>query len=119
MPEKRIVLRNCEVINPKQMSTYLERDGFKALKKALNMMSQQQIVEEIKASGLRGRGGAGFPCGLKWEIANKASEGEKFVICNDKVANHFKHWLLCITACLFVLCKCTIFFCKLKCMINC
>ena len=82
MPEKRIVLRNCEVINPKQMSAYLERDGFKALKKALNMMSQQQIVEEIKASGLRGRGGAGFPCGLKWEIANKASEGEKFVICN-------------------------------------
>jgi len=82
VPEKRIVLRNCEVIDPKQITTYLDRDGFKALKKTWNAMSQQQIIEEIKASGLRGRGGAGFPCGLKWELASKAPGDEKYVICN-------------------------------------
>ena len=82
MPERRIVLRNCEVIDPRQISTYLERDGFKALEKARHTMSQQQIVDAIKESGLRGRGGAGFPCGLKWELARKASGDKKYVICN-------------------------------------
>jgi len=82
VPENRIVLRNCEIIDPKQITTYLDRDGFKALKKAQTGMSQQQIIEEIKASGLRGRGGAGFPCGLKWELASKAPGDEKYVICN-------------------------------------
>ena len=82
MPEKRIVLKNCGVIDPKVITTYLERDGFKALKKALDEMYPEQIIEEIKASGLRGRGGAGFPCGLKWELARKAQGDEKYVICN-------------------------------------
>jgi len=82
MPQKQIVLRNCEIIDPKQITTYLKRDGFKALKKALAGMTQEQIIEEIKISGLRGRGGAGFPCGLKWELARKAQEEEKYVICN-------------------------------------
>ena len=82
MPQKRIVLRNCGVIDPKRIATYLDRDGFKALKKALAEMTQEQIIEEIKASGLRGRGGAGFPCGLKWELARKAQGDEKYVICN-------------------------------------
>ena len=82
MPEKWIVLRNCGVIDPKRITTYLDRDGFKALKKALAEMPPEQIIEEIKVSGLRGRGGAGFPCGLKWELARKAQGDEKYVICN-------------------------------------
>jgi len=82
VPEKRIVLRNCGVIDPKGIATYLDRDGFKALKKALDEMTHDEIIEEVKASGLRGRGGAGFPCGLKWELARKAQESEKYVICN-------------------------------------
>jgi len=81
MPENRIVLRNCEIINPGRISTYLARDGFQALSKARNM-KQDQVIEEIKASGLRGRGGAGFPCGLKWELAKNAPGNEKYVICN-------------------------------------
>jgi len=82
VPEKWIVLRNCGVIDPKRITTYLDRDGFKALKKALAEMPPEQIIEEIKVSGLRGRGGAGFPCGLKWELARKAQGDEKYVICN-------------------------------------
>ena len=82
MPEKRVVLANCGVIDPEDITTYLARDGFRALKKALGEMTQEQVIEEIKASGLRGRGGAGFPCGLKWELARKAQGDEKYVICN-------------------------------------
>jgi len=81
VPEERVVLKNCGVINPKDIATYIDRDGFKALKKALKLTGQK-IIEEIKASGLRGRGGAGFPCGLKWELAQKAPGDEKYVICN-------------------------------------
>jgi NADH:ubiquinone oxidoreductase subunit F (NADH-binding) len=79
--EKRIVLKNCGVIDPKDIASYLAVDGFKALQKALKLPSEQ-VIEEIKASGLRGRGGAGFPCGLKWELASKAPGDEKYVICN-------------------------------------
>ena len=82
MPEKRVVLRNCGVIDPKRISTYLARDGFKALKKVLGEMTPEQVIAEIKASGLRGRGGAGFPCGLKWELARKSPRDEKYVIAN-------------------------------------
>ena len=82
MPEKRVVLRNCGVIDPKRISTYLARDGFKALKKALGEMTPEQVIAEIKASGLRGRGGGGFPCGLKWELARKSPRDEKYVIAN-------------------------------------
>ena len=82
MPQKLIVLRNCGVIDPKDITTYLDRDGFKALKKAIDELTCEQVTEEIKASGLRGRGGAGFPCGLKWELARKAQGDEKYVICN-------------------------------------
>jgi NADH:ubiquinone oxidoreductase subunit F (NADH-binding) len=81
VPEKRVVLQNCGVIDPKDIAGYLAADGFKALKKALRL-EPEQIVEEIKASGLRGRGGAGFPCGLKWDLARKAPGSEKYVICN-------------------------------------
>jgi len=82
VPEQRIVLKNCEVIDPSGITSYLDRDGFKALQKALDEMSPEQVIEEVKTSGLRGRGGAGFPCGLKWEMANKAPGDSKYVICN-------------------------------------
>ena len=64
MPEKRIVLKNCELINPGDINTYLERDGFKAWQKTQSEMSPDQVIKELKDSVLRGRGGAGFPCGL-------------------------------------------------------
>jgi len=82
MPEKRIVLKNCGIIDPRCITTYLDRDGFKALKKAMAEMTPEEVIEEIKASELRGRGGAGFPFGLKWELARKAQGDEKYVICN-------------------------------------
>ncbi len=82
MPEKKVVLRNCGVIDPKRITTYLGRDGFKALKKALSEMTPEQVIAEIKASGLRGRGGGGFLCGLKWELARKSKGDEKYIIAN-------------------------------------
>jgi len=82
MLENRVVLRNCEVVDPRNINTYLDRDGFKALLKAQTKMTPERVIEEIKASRLRGRGGAGFPCGLKWELARKAGGNEKFLICN-------------------------------------
>ena len=82
MPEQRIVLRNCGVIDPGDITTYLARDGFAAWQKAFSGMSPEQVIAEVKTSGLRGRGGAGFPCGLKWELARKAPGDEKYVICN-------------------------------------
>jgi len=69
MPEKRIVLRNCGVIDPKRITTYLARDGFVALKKVLDRMTREQVIEEIKTSGLRGRGGAGLPL-RRWVITS-------------------------------------------------
>jgi len=82
LPEKRVVLRNSGYINTSDISTYLARDGFKALTKALKTMTPEQVIEELKSSGLRGRGGAGFPIGMKLEMARKAVGQEKFVICN-------------------------------------
>ena len=82
MPQERIVLSNCGVIDPRRIDTYLGRDGFQALGKARREMTPEAVIGEVKASGLRGRGGAGFPCGLKWEGARKAPGDEKYVICN-------------------------------------
>ena len=82
MPEKRIVLKNCGIVNPDDISTYLDRDGFKALEKVRETMTAQEVIEQIKASGLKGRGGAGFSCGLKWETARKTESDRKFLICN-------------------------------------
>lgn len=79
--EERVVLKNCGVIDPKDIGSFMAADGFKALKKALKMPAAD-VVNEVKASGLRGRGGAGFPCGLKWELCAKATGDEKYVICN-------------------------------------
>ncbi len=82
MPQEKVVLKNCGVIDPGQIATFLERDGFKALEKVRREMTPEAVTDEIKASGLRGRGGAGFPCGIKWEGARKAPGDEKYVICN-------------------------------------
>ncbi len=82
MPEKRVVLKNCGVIDPKDIDSYIANDGFSALDKARQNMTPLEVIEEIKNSGLRGRGGAGFPTGLKWDLASKAPGDEKYVICN-------------------------------------
>ncbi len=82
MPEQRIVLKHCGVIDPNDIDTYLAQGGFQALAKARNEMAPEQVVAEIKESGLRGRGGAGFPAGLKWELASKSPGDDKYVIAN-------------------------------------
>lgn len=80
--EVRIVLRNVGVIDPKSIDQYIARDGYFALHKALFEMTPQQVIQTIKESGLRGRGGAGFPTGLKWEFTAKAQADQKYVVCN-------------------------------------
>jgi NADH:ubiquinone oxidoreductase subunit F (NADH-binding) len=75
-------LANCELIDPGDIETYLDRDGFKALARARNAMRPEEVIDVMKASGLRGRGGAGFHCGVKWELARRAPGEEKFLICN-------------------------------------
>jgi NADH:ubiquinone oxidoreductase subunit F (NADH-binding) len=82
LPQARVVLRNCGVIDPRRISTFLEVSGFKALEKARREMTPAEVINEVKASGLRGRGGAGFPCGIKWEGARNSPGDEKYVICN-------------------------------------
>lgn len=79
--QMRIVLSNCGEIDPENISDYEACGGYNALKKVLGM-SPQKVVEEIKKSGLRGRGGAGFPTGLKWEFCREAEGSEKYVVCN-------------------------------------
>lgn len=81
MPQLQIVLRNCGVIDPTSIDTYIKRGGFEALRKVHAMMPEQ-VIEEIKTSSLRGRGGAGFPCGLKWELARNSPGDAKYLICN-------------------------------------
>ena len=82
--QKKIALRNLGVIHPERLEEYLANGGYLGLGKVLNEMTPEQVVEEIKASGLRGRGGAGFPTGVKWEAAakNPPINGKKFVVCN-------------------------------------
>lgn len=78
----RIVLRNCGKINPDNLNEYLENDGYRALEKSLKEMTPEKVIEEIKISGLRGRGGAGFPTWFKWNAARNAKGNEKYIICN-------------------------------------
>lgn len=78
----RIALRNCGFINPENIDEYIAREGYQALGKVLTEMTPEQTIELIKKSGLRGRGGAGFPTGLKWEITSKVKADEKYVVCN-------------------------------------
>ncbi|HHU46789.1 MAG TPA: 4Fe-4S binding protein [Bacteroidales bacterium] len=78
----RIALRNCGFINPENIDEYIARDGYAALAQVLETNDPQQTIDIIKKSGLRGRGGGGFPTGLKWEIASKNPADQKYMICN-------------------------------------
>ncbi len=78
----RIVLRNCGIIDPEEITEYIARGGYRSAYKVLHEMKPEEVIEEIKASGLRGRGGAGFPTGLKWDFCHKARGDVKYVICN-------------------------------------
>ena len=80
--QNRIVLGNCGMIDPESIEEYIARDGYGALSKALFEMTPDEVIQEIKDSGLRGRGGAGFLTGLKWEFASKAPGDVKYVVCN-------------------------------------
>ena len=80
--QKKVVLANCGIIDPEEIEEYIAAGGYEALGKALTEMSPDEVIEEIKRSGLRGRGGAGFPTGVKWELVRKAPGSEKYVICN-------------------------------------
>jgi NADH-quinone oxidoreductase subunit F len=78
----KIATRNVGYIDPGNIEEYIARDGYFALTKVLNEMAPDQVIEEVKRSGLRGRGGAGFPTGLKWELTRKAKGDRKYVVCN-------------------------------------
>ena len=80
--QKRIVLKNCGVINPEDIDEYIAFDGYLALEKVLTKMTPDEVIEEITKSGLRGRGGAGFPTGKKWLFARQAEGEQKYVVCN-------------------------------------
>ena len=80
--QKRIALKNCGVINPEDIDEYIAMDGYAALGKALTEMTPQEVIDEVKKSGLRGRGGGGFPTGAKWQFAANQPKGQKYVICN-------------------------------------
>ncbi len=80
--QHRVALRNCGLINPEDINEYIAMGGYEALGRALTQMTGDEVVETVKKSGLRGRGGGGFPTGLKWEITRKQRDEEKFIICN-------------------------------------
>lgn len=80
--QMRIALRNCGFIDPENIDEYIAREGYQALGKVLTEYNPQQTIDIIKKSGLRGRGGGGFPTGLKWEIASKNPADQKYVVCN-------------------------------------
>jgi len=80
--QHRIVLRNCGHINPERIEDYVKTGGYDSLRKVLAEMSQEQVIDEVKRSGLRGRGGAGFSTGQKWEFCYKAPGDQKYMICN-------------------------------------
>lgn len=80
--QKRIVLSNCGQIDPESINEYIASGGYEAAGKALTEMTPEDVIKEVKEAGLRGRGGAGFPTGLKWELTRKADGDKKYVICN-------------------------------------
>ena len=80
--QKRIALRNCGVIDPENIEEYIAYDGYQALAKALTEMTPEEVIKVVKDSGLRGRGGGGFPTGLKWEFTSKNAADQKYVVCN-------------------------------------
>lgn len=80
--QRRVALKDCGVIDPENIEEYIAKDGYSALGKVLTEMTPQQVVDEVLASGLRGRGGGGFPTGRKWQFALNEQSDEKYVICN-------------------------------------
>ncbi|MBN1117710.1 MAG: NADH-quinone oxidoreductase subunit NuoF [Bacteroidales bacterium] len=78
----RIALRNCGIIDPENIGEYIARDGYEALGKVLTSMSPEEAIDVVKKSGIRGRGGAGFPTGLKWELTRQTQSDVKYVVCN-------------------------------------
>lgn len=80
--QTKLVLRNCGIIDPARIEEYIGRDGYEALAKVLTSMSAEDVIEQMKKSGLRGRGGAGFPTWLKWDFARKAQSDTKYILCN-------------------------------------
>lgn len=80
--QKRIALQNCGVIDPENIDEYIAFDGYCALEKALKEMTPEEVIKEVTDSGLRGRGGAGFPTGKKWELTRIAKGEQKYVVCN-------------------------------------
>ena len=80
--QERIVLRNCGMIDPTKIEEYIGHDGYLALGKVLTEMTPEEVINEVKASGLRGRGGGGFPTGLKWALTAKNKGQDKYIICN-------------------------------------
>ncbi len=80
--QKRVIMRNCGQINPEKIADYESAGGYQALRKALSLMTPQQVIDELKSSDLRGRGGGGFPTGLKWELCRNGSGSPKYVIGN-------------------------------------
>jgi NADH-quinone oxidoreductase subunit F len=80
--QKRVVLKNCGLIDPKSINSYLKKGGFTALEKVQKQMTPEKVIKEVTASGLLGRGGAGFSCGLKWKLARAQKADQKFIICN-------------------------------------
>lgn len=80
--QQRVVLRNCGLINPEKIEEYIAVGGYEATKKVVTSMSQEDVIEEIKISGLRGRGGAGFPTWFKWNAALQNKADQKYIVCN-------------------------------------
>ncbi len=80
--QKRIALKNCGVIDPENIDEYIAFDGYKAMEKVLTQMSQEEVIDVISKSGLRGRGGAGFSTGTKWSFAKKEEANQKYIVCN-------------------------------------
>ena len=80
--QKRVALRNCGVIDPENINEYLATDGYQAIARVLTTMTPDQVIDTIKASGLRGRGGGGFPTGTKWALARANEDDQKYVCCN-------------------------------------
>ena len=80
--QRKIALRNCGIIDPGSIGEYIARGGYRALLKVLGKMSPEALIEEVKCSGLRGRGGGGFPTGLKWQFTRKTEAPDRYIVCN-------------------------------------
>jgi (2Fe-2S) ferredoxin len=90
--QMRISLHGCSLINPDFLEESLGYDGFKALKKVLTSMKPQQVIDEVLASGIRGRGGAGFPTGKKWQFAANQVADQKYIVCNGDEGDPARSW---------------------------